>query len=145
RVTLAVPSPGITAIIGPNGAGKTTLLNVLSGYYRPDAGRVTLGGLGIAGLPPHAIAQLGVARTFQTAQLFGELSVADNVAVGLAGPRPGRPLGAPPPGAPPRPPPRPPPPPPPPRAAGSAFPRRAPPPPSPPTAWAPSPIRPPMR
>jgi ABC-type branched-subunit amino acid transport system ATPase component/branched-subunit amino acid ABC-type transport system permease component len=94
RVTLAVRFPGITAIIGPNGAGKTTLLNVLSGYYRPDAGGVTLGGLGIAGLPPHAIARLGVARTFQTAQLFGELSVADNVAVGLAGPRLGSLLGA---------------------------------------------------
>ena len=94
NVTVAVPSPGITAIIGPNGAGKTTLLNVLSGYYRPDAGQVTLGGLGIAGLPPHAIARLGVARTFQTAQLFGELSVADNVAVGLAGPRLGSLLGA---------------------------------------------------
>lgn len=94
NVTLAVPSPGITAVIGPNGAGKTTLLNVLSGYYRPEAGQVTLGGLGIAGAAPHAIARLGVARTFQTAQLFGELTVADNVAVGLAGPRLGRLLGA---------------------------------------------------
>ena len=93
-VTLAVPSPGITAVIGPNGAGKTTLLNVLSGYYRPGSGRVTLGGLGIVGAAPHAIARLGVARTFQTAQLFGELTVADNVAVGLGGPRLGRLLGA---------------------------------------------------
>ena len=93
-VTLSVPASGITAIIGPNGAGKTTLLNVLSGYYRPDAGLVTLGSLSIAGRPPHAIARRGVARTFQTSQLFGELSAADNVAVGLAGPRLGSLLGA---------------------------------------------------
>src|SRR5262249_13560507 len=93
-VAPAAPSPGTTAVIGPNGAGKTTLLNVLSGYYRPDGGHVTLGSLGIAGAAPHAIARLGVARTFQTAQLFGELTVADNVAVGLAGPRLGRLLGA---------------------------------------------------
>jgi ABC-type branched-subunit amino acid transport system ATPase component/branched-subunit amino acid ABC-type transport system permease component len=93
-VTLSVPASGITAIIGPNGAGKTTLLNVLSGYYRPDAGLVTLGSLSIAGRPPYAIARFGVARTFQTSQLFGELTAADNVAVGLAGPRLGSLLGA---------------------------------------------------
>ena len=69
-----VPPRGITALIGPNGAGKTTLLNVLSGYHAPDAGRITLAGRPIAGRPPYAIARLGVARTFQTAQLFGELT-----------------------------------------------------------------------
>jgi ABC-type branched-subunit amino acid transport system ATPase component/ABC-type branched-subunit amino acid transport system permease subunit len=93
-VSLSVPSRGISAIMGPNGAGKTTLLNILSGYYRPDAGLVTLRSSSIGGRPPHAIARLGVARTFQTSQLFGELTVADNVAVGLAGPRLGSLLGA---------------------------------------------------
>ena len=85
-VTLSVPAYGITAVIGPNGAGKTTLLNVLSGYCAPDAGTVTLGDASVAGRPPYAIARLGVARTFQTAQLFGDLTVLENVAVGVAGP-----------------------------------------------------------
>jgi len=85
-VTVSVPARGITAVIGPNGAGKTTLLNVLSGYYAPEAGGVTLGDEPIAGRPPYAIARLGVARTFQTAQLFGDLTVLENVAVGVAGP-----------------------------------------------------------
>jgi ABC-type branched-subunit amino acid transport system ATPase component len=93
-VSMGVPPHGITALIGPNGAGKTTLLNVLSGYYAPDAGRITFAGRPIAGRPPYAIARLGVARTFQTAQLFGELSAGDNVAVGEAGPRLGGLLGA---------------------------------------------------
>jgi ABC-type branched-subunit amino acid transport system ATPase component/ABC-type branched-subunit amino acid transport system permease subunit len=93
-VSVDVPPRGITALIGPNGAGKTTLLNVLSGYTAPDAGRIRLAGQSIAGRPPYAIARLGVARTFQTAQLFGELSAGDNVAVGVAGPRLGNLLGA---------------------------------------------------
>jgi ABC-type branched-subunit amino acid transport system ATPase component/ABC-type branched-subunit amino acid transport system permease subunit len=93
-VSVDVPPRGITALIGPNGAGKTTLLNVLSGYTAPDAGRITLAGRSIAGRPPYAIARLGVARTFQTAQLFGQLSAGDNVAVGVAGPRLGSLLGA---------------------------------------------------
>jgi ABC-type branched-subunit amino acid transport system ATPase component len=93
-VSVDVPPRGITALIGPNGAGKTTLLNVLSGYTAPDTGRITLAGRAITGRPPYAVARLGVARTFQTAQLFGELSAGDNVAVGVAGPRLGSLLGA---------------------------------------------------
>jgi ABC-type branched-subunit amino acid transport system ATPase component len=80
-----VPSRGIHAIIGPNGAGKTTLLNVLSGFYAPGNGGVRLDQQRVHGRPPYAVARLGVARTFQTAQLFGDLSVAENVAVGIAG------------------------------------------------------------
>jgi ABC-type branched-subunit amino acid transport system ATPase component/ABC-type branched-subunit amino acid transport system permease subunit len=91
---LVVERGSIHAVIGPNGAGKTTLLNVLSGYYTPDRGNFTLEGRSLAGLQPYAVARRGVARTFQTAQLFGELSVRDNVAVGVAGPRLGSVLGA---------------------------------------------------
>ena len=86
-VSLSVPSRGIHAVIGPNGAGKTTLLNVLSGFYAPDGGAIRLDAASVAGRPPYAIARLGVARTFQTAQLFGDLTVLENVAVGVAGPR----------------------------------------------------------
>jgi ABC-type branched-subunit amino acid transport system ATPase component/ABC-type branched-subunit amino acid transport system permease subunit len=85
-VTLQVPARGIHAVIGPNGAGKTTLLNVLSGFYTPDRGVVRLGRQSLQGRPPYAVARRGIARTFQTAQLFADLTVAENVAVGLAGP-----------------------------------------------------------
>jgi ABC-type branched-subunit amino acid transport system ATPase component/ABC-type branched-subunit amino acid transport system permease subunit len=88
-VSLAVSPGSIHAVIGPNGAGKTSLLNVLTGYYAADAGVITLAGRSIHGRAPYAIARLGVARTFQTAQLFGELTARENVAVGLSGARPG--------------------------------------------------------
>jgi ABC-type branched-subunit amino acid transport system ATPase component/ABC-type branched-subunit amino acid transport system permease subunit len=94
EVTLAIERGRIHAVIGPNGAGKTTLLNVLSGYYVPDRGLFALDGRSLAGQKPYAIARRGVARTFQTAQIFGEMSVRDNVAVGVAGPRLGSVLGA---------------------------------------------------
>ena len=94
EVTLAIERGRIHAVIGPNGAGKTTLLNVLSGYYTPDGGTVALDGHELNGLSPYAIARRGVARTFQTAQVFGEMSLRDNVAVGIAGPRLGSVLGA---------------------------------------------------
>jgi branched-chain amino acid transport system ATP-binding protein/branched-chain amino acid transport system permease protein len=93
-VSLSVMPARIHAVIGPNGAGKTSLLNALTGYYAPDSGAITLGGSPITGLPPYAIARLGVARTFQTAQLFGDLTARENVAVGLAGDRPGNLLAA---------------------------------------------------
>jgi ABC-type branched-subunit amino acid transport system ATPase component/ABC-type branched-subunit amino acid transport system permease subunit len=83
-VTLAVDRGTIHAIIGPNGAGKTSLLNVLTAYYAPNTGTITLARRSLAGLAPHRVARLGVARTFQTAQLFDDLSVRENVAVGLA-------------------------------------------------------------
>ncbi|HEV2550866.1 MAG TPA: branched-chain amino acid ABC transporter ATP-binding protein/permease [Stellaceae bacterium] len=80
--------PGaITSIIGPNGAGKSTVLNLLSGFYRPDRGAVLLGDHRIAGSTAHAIARAGIARSFQTSQLFSGLSVAENVRVGLRGHR----------------------------------------------------------
>jgi ABC-type branched-subunit amino acid transport system ATPase component/ABC-type branched-subunit amino acid transport system permease subunit len=76
--------PGrITALIGPNGAGKTTVLNGVSGFYAPDAGAVLLGGDNLAGKPAWRVARAGIARTYQTTQLFGSLSVLDNVLLGL--------------------------------------------------------------
>jgi branched-chain amino acid transport system ATP-binding protein len=72
----------ILAIIGPNGAGKSTAFNLLTGFDRPDAGTVEFEGLPLRGLKPHRITRRGIARTFQDAQLFDEMSVLDNVLVG---------------------------------------------------------------
>ncbi|MGJ7572855.1 branched-chain amino acid ABC transporter ATP-binding protein/permease [Variovorax sp. RB2P76] len=74
---------GITSLIGPNGAGKTTVLNMLSGFYRPTGGGFRLGETPLQGLRAFRIARAGVARTYQTSQLFGSLSVEDNVALAL--------------------------------------------------------------
>jgi len=77
-------APGsVHALIGPNGAGKTVLLNVLCGFYAPTSGQVTLGKVAITGLTPYAIARRGIARTFQTPQLFGEMTVLQNVLAGF--------------------------------------------------------------
>ncbi|MEH2478017.1 branched-chain amino acid transport system permease protein [Nitrobacteraceae bacterium AZCC 2146] len=79
-------APGsVHALIGPNGAGKTVLLNVLCGFYAPTSGAVTLGDDAITGLTPYAIARRGIARTFQTPQLFGEMTVLQNVLAGFPG------------------------------------------------------------
>lgn len=76
-----VPANAVTSLIGPNGAGKTTALNMLSGFYRPTSGGFSLGSTALAGLSAYRIARHGVARTYQTSQLFGSLTVADNVAL----------------------------------------------------------------
>jgi branched-chain amino acid transport system permease protein len=80
-VALELRAGLVLGLIGPNGSGKTTLLNVVTGIYPPDAGRVRLGGRDIAGHPPHAIARLGVARTFQTPALAPDISALDNIAI----------------------------------------------------------------
>ncbi len=72
----------IFALIGPNGAGKSTVFNLLTGLYRPSSGRVRFLGRDLLGLAPHAIARLGVARTFQNTEVFRRLTVRDNVLVG---------------------------------------------------------------
>jgi branched-chain amino acid transport system ATP-binding protein len=72
----------IFALIGPNGAGKTTVFNVLTGLYRPDAGRVTFAGRDLLRLAPHEICRAGVARTFQNTEVFRRLPALDNVLVG---------------------------------------------------------------
>lgn len=78
-VTLQFPTNALIAIIGPNGAGKTTLLNVITGFLKPDAGKCFVGAREITSLPPHRIAQMGVARTFQDLRLILQGSVLDNV------------------------------------------------------------------
>jgi ABC-type branched-subunit amino acid transport system ATPase component len=72
----------IVAIIGPNGSGKTTLFNLISGLLQPDQGKIWLNGQRLDQLPAHKIAALGVARTFQNVQLFGNMSVIENVMLG---------------------------------------------------------------
>ncbi len=79
EVSFAADPGRVTSIIGPNGAGKTSALNLLCGFYRPQAGKVLLGAADITGLPSHRLARLGVARTFQTTQLFGSLTALENV------------------------------------------------------------------
>jgi ABC-type branched-subunit amino acid transport system ATPase component/ABC-type branched-subunit amino acid transport system permease subunit len=76
--------PGdITSIIGPNGAGKSTVLNLVCGFYRPDSGTVRLGEVDITRMATHSIAQQGIARTYQTTQLFTNMTVFDNVLIAL--------------------------------------------------------------
>ncbi len=72
----------IHALIGPNGAGKSTTFNCISRYYQPSAGRIVIDGHDVSDMPPHRMAGLGVARTFQNLELFGELSVWENVLLG---------------------------------------------------------------
>jgi ABC-type branched-subunit amino acid transport system ATPase component len=91
-VALTAEPGRITALIGPNGAGKTTVLNMIGGFYRPDAGSVRLGGRDLAGAPAWKVARAGIARTYQTTQLFGSLSVIDNVLAGLRAGHLGHPL-----------------------------------------------------
>ena len=69
----------IVSLIGPNGAGKTSVFNVITGVYEPSAGDVVFAGKSIAGLTPHNIARMGVARTFQSLRLFLNMSVMENV------------------------------------------------------------------
>ncbi|MEP9376457.1 branched-chain amino acid ABC transporter ATP-binding protein/permease [Aquabacter sp. CN5-332] len=78
-----IAQPGaVTSVIGPNGAGKTTVLNMIGGFYKPAAGSIRLGaGADLAGAPAFKVARAGIARTYQTTQLFGTLSVLDNVRI----------------------------------------------------------------
>ncbi|WP_114286627.1 ABC transporter ATP-binding protein [Candidatus Halocynthiibacter alkanivorans] len=80
-VTLSVRENTIHAIIGPNGAGKSTLLNVLVGKLIPDTGSVMFDGQSVLGRKPHEINQMGISRVFQTPEIFGELSVMENMLI----------------------------------------------------------------
>lgn len=81
--SIDVSAGEVVALIGPNGAGKTTLLNTITGIVRPVSGAIRLDGRPIQGLPPSRIARAGVRRTFQNGGLFGDMSVIENVLVGL--------------------------------------------------------------
>jgi len=81
-LTFTIEEGQICALIGPNGAGKTTLFNCLSRLYEPSSGRITFGGVPTLNLPPHKIATIGMARTFQNLALFPALTVEENVMVG---------------------------------------------------------------
>ncbi|MEM9165046.1 MAG: ATP-binding cassette domain-containing protein [Cyanobacteria bacterium P01_F01_bin.4] len=94
QVSLTANPGTVTAVIGPNGAGKTTLLNLISGFYRPQAGSIYLGQTDLTHLSSRQIAALGVSRTFQATRLFNDLSVLDNLRVADTGGRLGFVLGA---------------------------------------------------
>ncbi|SEN56076.1 amino acid/amide ABC transporter ATP-binding protein 1, HAAT family [Mesobacillus persicus] len=82
NVDFAIEQGKINAIIGPNGAGKSTFFNLISGFHPPTSGQVIFKGKDITKLPSNKIAELGVARTFQTTNLFDQATVLDNVIVG---------------------------------------------------------------
>jgi branched-chain amino acid transport system ATP-binding protein len=81
-VSFALPRRSIVSIIGPNGAGKTTFFNMLTGLYRPSAGRIVFDGRDVTRTRPDLITKAGVARTFQNIRLFGTMSALENVLVG---------------------------------------------------------------
>ena len=81
--SITIEKGQLYGLIGPNGAGKTTIFNLLTGVYKPDGGRILLDGKDITGHKAIQINQAGIARTFQNIRLFKELSVLDNVKVGL--------------------------------------------------------------
>ncbi len=81
-VSLNVPEGSLFAVIGPNGAGKSSLFNCISGVHRPRSGDIRLRGRSLLGIPPHRIAALGVARTFQNLAVFDELTVLANLMLG---------------------------------------------------------------
>jgi len=82
-VSLSLPPGARAGLIGPNGAGKTTVFNIITGFLSPQAGNVLFDGRDLAGLAPHSVTRRGIARTFQNIRLFGDLTVLDNVLVGL--------------------------------------------------------------
>ena len=82
-MTFDIREGEVLSLIGPNGAGKTSAFNAITGYLRPARGDITYRGSRLAGLRPHAIAALGVVRTFQKTSLFGDQCVLDNIRTGL--------------------------------------------------------------
>ena len=82
-VDLVVEPGELRAVIGPNGAGKSTLFNLVTGYYKPDAGTIAFDGSDITGLPTHRVARAGIARAFQITSIFPGLTVHENVRLGI--------------------------------------------------------------
>jgi len=93
-LSLTAQAGAVTSLIGPNGAGKSTALNMLSGFYRPTEGTFSLGDERLAGASALSLARRGIARTYQTSQLFGGLTVEENVALAMTGGRLGPLFGA---------------------------------------------------
>jgi branched-chain amino acid transport system ATP-binding protein len=87
QVSLSVQPGGLHAVIGPNGAGKTTLFNALTGYFMPDSGEVFFRGRDITRTPNHQRVRLGISRTFQTPSIFPELTVGENLSIGISSQR----------------------------------------------------------
>ena len=83
QLDMTIEKGHLYGLIGPNGAGKTTVFNMLTGVYRPTEGNIILDGKDITGKNPEAISKAGIARTFQNIRLFNEMSVLDNVKVGM--------------------------------------------------------------
>jgi branched-chain amino acid transport system ATP-binding protein len=82
-VSFTVPQAGIFGLIGPNGAGKTTAFNLATGLLRPSGGSICFNGNDLLHVPPHRITELGIARTFQNIRVFKEMSLLENVIVGM--------------------------------------------------------------
>ena len=82
-VSFAVPQGGIFGLIGPNGAGKTTVFNLVTGLIRKSGGSITFNGEDLDGIVPHKITKLGIARTFQNIRVFKEMTLLENVVVGM--------------------------------------------------------------
>ena len=83
EVSAAIEQDAVVGLIGTNGAGKTTFINMITGYLKPDRGSIAFEGRDITRLPPRAITRLGISRSFQIPQLYGSLSVFDNMRVAL--------------------------------------------------------------
>jgi branched-chain amino acid transport system ATP-binding protein len=82
-VDFTIPRGSVVSLIGPNGAGKTTFFNMLTGVYKPTAGRIVFDGADVTGKPPHAITERGIGRTFQNIRLFQNMTALENVMVGM--------------------------------------------------------------
>lgn len=83
QLDLDVAEQSIHSIIGPNGAGKTTFFNCVTGFYRPEEGRIVFNGIPLDGITPDRIAKLGVARTYQNIRLFANMTAVENILVGM--------------------------------------------------------------
>ena len=83
NVNASIEAGSVVALIGANGAGKTTFVNMITGYLKPDSGSIRFEGHDITQLPPRSITRLGICRSFQIAQLYDSLTVAENLQVGL--------------------------------------------------------------
>jgi branched-chain amino acid transport system ATP-binding protein len=82
-VNFTVPQGTIFGLIGPNGAGKTTVFNLVTGLLQPSGGSIVFNGKDLRGVPPHRITELGIARTFQNIRIFKEMTLLENVVVGM--------------------------------------------------------------